>query len=386
MDATAPPPSADGPIKADCSSNLPLVTSSPQTSALVMAGGTGSRMRDSGVDVPKPLVQIRGATLLERNLFSLLRSGCKDITVSVPSAAPAIAAYVRARGAELAASRGATVSVHTETEPLGNAGAAGTLADRAEQVLLAFADNLTTLDLSAFAERHADSGVALSLAAHYSTSRLPYGELEVRDALVVGFNEKPERCTLICSGLAVLGPTALAALRPARFTRLVDLFTELQRRALPVGAFLHSAPWIDVNDRSAIETASAMVEARHSEFECWLPTSAPIAPRRLVLTEDAVLARRVQCLHGSRIGWELPDAKDNFDGKRIRDHGVLDFDDVEPATGRAVRFRVRACADASDEAQGSATWLPISELANSPDVLSPLRRAVAMFRHSSDRI
>ncbi len=51
---------------------------------LVVAGGAGERMSRSGSTVPKPLVKIRGVTLLERNVFTLLRAGITDIHVAVP--------------------------------------------------------------------------------------------------------------------------------------------------------------------------------------------------------------------------------------------------------------------------------------------------------------
>src|SRR5436190_927832 len=54
---------------------------SVNTGAIIMAGGRGTRMRESGHTEPKPLVQIGGVPLIERNLFALFRHNFQPISV-----------------------------------------------------------------------------------------------------------------------------------------------------------------------------------------------------------------------------------------------------------------------------------------------------------------
>jgi NDP-sugar pyrophosphorylase family protein len=230
-----------------------------------MAGGRGERMRASGVDVPKPLVPVRGVALAEHNLRQLLRHGLDDLVVAVPGGDGPVARFAEGRLAELAAEHGARLRVLAEERPLGNIGCAGQLHGEGD-VLVVYADNLTTLDLGAVLRHHAESGAALTLAAHDEPFRVPYGRLELADGRVVGYAEKPTIAVTVCSAIAVLGPGATGALPADRPTGLVDLTVELLRRGLPVAAYRHEAPWVDVNDASAVERAEALLDAHAAEF------------------------------------------------------------------------------------------------------------------------
>ena len=163
------------------------------------------------------------------------------------------------------------------------------MAGTADEVLVTYADNLTTLDLRLVLARHRASGAALTLAAHEEPIRLPYGELEVEGGEVVGYREKPEWRPLVCSAVSVLGPAALDVPRADAPTGLVDLFHGVRRAGGHVVAFPHAAPWIDVNDAAAIRRAGELVATHRAGFEQWWGFGVRIAPRRLgpALSSDA---------------------------------------------------------------------------------------------------
>src|SRR5688572_17389810 len=127
--------------------------------ALIMAGGRGERMRASGTTTPKPLVELEGVPLLERNLTMLIRAGFQDIYVSVSSSSPDVGDFVSSRGVALGQGR-ARVQCLVESEPLGNIGSAAELRDAGRPVVVLFADNLITLDLESLLERHTQSRAA----------------------------------------------------------------------------------------------------------------------------------------------------------------------------------------------------------------------------------
>ena len=170
------------------------------TTALVMAGGRGERMRASGVTTAKPLVAVGGRTLLERNLLALLDRRDPDL-------------------------------------------------------LVVFADNLTTLDLAAIVGHHRKARAALTTAVHFEPFRIPFGEVEVRDGWVVSYTEKPEHRVLVSSGVLVLGPAAIARIPRGRPTGISWLANQLLAAGERIAAFPHQASWIDVNDMGAAERA-----------------------------------------------------------------------------------------------------------------------------------
>lgn len=222
-------------------------------------------MRASGVDAPKPLVPVRGVPLLERNLCQLLRHGLKDIVVAVPGDGGAVEKYAEERLVPLAFESGARVRVLVEETPLGNIGCAGMLQGEGD-VLTVYADNLTSLDLRDILTHHGESGAALTLAAHDEPFRLPYGRLDISGGRVVGYSEKPTLAVTVCSAIAVLGPAATALLPEGQPSGLVDLTVELLRRGLPVSAYRHQAPWVDVNDAADVRRAESLLEEHAADF------------------------------------------------------------------------------------------------------------------------
>lgn len=227
------------------------------TTALIMAGGRGERMRASGASTPKPLLRIGGVSLLEHNLFAVLAAGFDDVVAAVSSQIPATLAYVRGPGLALAERFGAKLRWHEESVPLGNIGAAGSLGAGITELLVVFADNLTSLDLNALVAHHRRTGAAMTSAVHAEPFRMPYGEVRLHDGDIIAYDEKPELKILISSGLFVLSRRALDEIPPRR-TEVSWLVNALLARGDKVAAYVHDAPWIDVNDLPAADRAERL--------------------------------------------------------------------------------------------------------------------------------
>ena len=236
------------------------------TAALIMAGGQGERMRTTGASTPKPLVPVRGIPLLERNLLVLLRSGFQDITVAVPAHTPEIAQFVSGRCQALTAMLGGRLSLLEETQPLGNIGAAAEIDVAGGDLLITYADNLTSLDLNAMIDHHRRAGAALTSAVHFEPFRIPFGEVDVRDGKIVGYREKPVHRVLVSSGLFVLSPKAIASLPRGQHTAVSWLANRLLESEETIAAFSHEDPWIDVNDLAAVGRAEQLLADRADAF------------------------------------------------------------------------------------------------------------------------
>jgi mannose-1-phosphate guanylyltransferase/phosphomannomutase len=239
--------------------------------ALVMAGGRGERLRASGTSIPKPLVPVLGIPLLERNLLTLLAAGFRDVTIAVPSHTPEIGAFVESRCRLLAESYGATVAVLEERVPLGNIGAAREVTPASADVLVIYADNLTALDLADLVGHHHSAAAALTSGVHLEPFRIPYGEVQVESGSIVAYLEKPERRVLVSSGVFVLGPAARSLLPPGQRSEVSWLVNRLLAERLPVAAYQHQAPWIDINDSTAIARAEELIVRYPEHFDVRAP-------------------------------------------------------------------------------------------------------------------
>lgn len=234
--------------------------------ALVMAGGAGIRMSaTTGQDRPKPLVQVRGVSLLERNVWTLVGAGLREVWVACRATQPAVVDEI-ARLAPLVGARGVALQPLLEPVPLGTIGAAALLRGRTATLLSVNADNLTAIDLGAMIARHRETGADLTLASHLHRIRIPYGELDTVGDRVTVYREKPISTTRVCSAVCVMGRAALAAIDGP--TGLHDLTDRLIDAGRDVRVFEHDAAWIDVNDAADLARAEALVAATEP-LECW---------------------------------------------------------------------------------------------------------------------
>jgi NDP-sugar pyrophosphorylase family protein len=340
-----------------------------RTRALIMAGGTGRRMRASGVSSPKPLVSVRGVPLVERNLLALLGAGFRDVAVSIPLGHRGLAFWIEQRGKPIAQALGGRLEPIQERRPLDSMGAAALLQDRCESLLIVFADNLTTLDPWALVSRHDESGAALTLATHDQPFRIPYGVPRVAGDRVLSFDEKPVISLLVCSGLYVIGPTALAVMKagepigaPALLKRLLT-----SDSAAPVLRFHHSAPWIDVNDGWAVLRAEELVAAQPA-LECWAPRVNRERANVLLGHEGRWLVERSSAA-GDGV-WELPGVwlePGRNPAEALRAAGVLEpirdlalcavFDDVDLSTGDIVRHHLLRASYHSAAPPDGTQWI-----------------------------
>ena len=155
--------------------------------AIILAGGLGTRLRSIIADRPKPLAEIRGRPFLAYLLDQLIASGVNLVVLSTGY----FGEQVRAAFGD---SYGSLRLLYSqEASPLGTAGAlrlALSLFD-SDPVLVMNGDSFFEADLTTFWEWHCarTADATLLLAEASDTKR--YGRVHVDDAgLVLGFEEK----------------------------------------------------------------------------------------------------------------------------------------------------------------------------------------------------
>lgn len=131
---------------------------------VIMAGGRGTRISELFPDIPKPLIPIDGAPVLERELISLRDQGYKDIILTVSYLADKIESYF-GDGSRL----GINIEYFVENEPLGNAGALFKLHQKGKidgDFLLLNADAVFEVDFNRFVKYHRECGSLATLFTH----------------------------------------------------------------------------------------------------------------------------------------------------------------------------------------------------------------------------
>lgn len=258
------------------------------TGVLIMAGGRSSRMRATAGAPHKALVPVLGMPMLERNLSWLLAGGFTDLHIAVAADEAPLLDAVRERAQPLVAAFGAQLTLLQETTPLGTLGACALCTAEGDLVVVNV-DNLTGLDLHALLAEHRRRSAALSIASHVEVFLMPFGQL-LLDAgddgadRVTGLLEKPQAAYQISSGTYVLGVPAREAIEPGARSGPPELYQVLAARGLRTVAMRHAAPWIDVNDASALVRAETLVAAHQAEME--RPWPAPDGQRIVLAAKD----------------------------------------------------------------------------------------------------
>lgn len=239
---------------------------------LLNAGGAGTRM---GGALPKPLMPVRGLPLVERNLLALLGAGVREVHLVVPIAAGALHDWARERATGLCATLGARLVTHVEALPRGTAACLSAVGDADTPVMMLYADNLTGLDLGAFATCHETLHADVTVAVHEASFVVPFGRIRAEGDRVVGYDEKPALPVTIASGAYVFSPRAIATVPLAGRLDAPDLVRQRVTAGMNVRTFAHAAPWIDVNDAAALVRAGRLLD-EHPALERFAPADASV--------------------------------------------------------------------------------------------------------------
>jgi NDP-sugar pyrophosphorylase family protein len=163
--------------------------------AIIIAGGTGSRMKEIGNDdngvssLPKPMIHVYGKSILERNINWLKKHGIKNIIIGVAYKKGKIIEYF-GNGKEFGVN--IKYSEHSTEDGTGDAfRKAIENTELKEKYFYALnSDQLTDFDITKLADHHVNAALATILLV-YPT--YPFGIVEIDDGgWVVEFKEKPK--------------------------------------------------------------------------------------------------------------------------------------------------------------------------------------------------
>lgn len=172
------------------------------TTAIILAGGKGERLRPLTNDRPKVMVEVAGKPILAWQIEWLKSHGIKKFILTVSYKYEVIQQYLN-DGEKL----GIEVDYSIEDTPLGRGGAIkkgfqSKLAEGEEDVVVTNGDIITRMDISKMMQNHADKNALISLLAVPYLSR--WGIVKINDqSQVVGFEEKPKLPFWINGGIYI---------------------------------------------------------------------------------------------------------------------------------------------------------------------------------------
>lgn len=219
--------------------------------AVIMAGGEGMRLRPITEQIPKPMVDIGGVPLLERQIQRLAKAGLERIYISVNYLSHVIEEHF-GNGTNF----GLEIRYLREHEKLGTAGALSLLPERPSRPIMVMnGDILTTSDFASLQSFHRNHGAQITVAAVDYKVSIPFGVIHAEGPCVTALTEKPSQRFLCNAGIYAVSPEALDLLPKQRYCNMTDLVESCLSAGRSVAVFPVHEYWSDIGTPADLEKA-----------------------------------------------------------------------------------------------------------------------------------
>jgi dTDP-glucose pyrophosphorylase len=220
----------------------------PAPIGVLMVGGRGERLRPLTDQVPKPLLKIGGAAIVERLISAMRAAGVDDIYLTVNYLAEQFEERL-GDGSGL----GVRLNFIREDQPLDTAGALSLLPSPDRPLLVSNGDLVTTIDFTAMLDFHRFHGSAITVAGVEYAATVPYGVLRTAEHHLLHIDEKPTSRQLVSGGIYVLAPDVLRYVPAGRPFKMPELIDCVLRDGLGVSVFPVLERWSDIGSKEEFE-------------------------------------------------------------------------------------------------------------------------------------
>ncbi|MEO6023727.1 MAG: nucleotidyltransferase family protein [Burkholderiales bacterium] len=217
--------------------------------AVIMAGGEGMRLRPVTEDIPKPMVDIGGVPLLERQIRRLAKAQLRCVYLSVNYLSHVIEEYF-GDGTGF----GIEILYLKEHEKLGTGGALSLLPETPEAPIIVMnGDILTASDFGSLSAFHHSYKAEVTVAAVDYHVNIPFGVISNEGPYVKGLTEKPSQRFLCNAGIYVVSPSAFELFPERRTFDMTDLIEACLVKSRRVAVFPVHEYWSDIGTPADLE-------------------------------------------------------------------------------------------------------------------------------------
>ena len=169
-------------------------------SALIMAGGKGERLYPITKNVPKPLVKVKGKTLLESLIKKLNTDGVKNIRISVYHMFEKVKSHLKNKKFSIK-----NIDYIVENKPLGTGGSIKLFNLNDKDFFVVNCDIKLNIDFSKVANFHLDQKADITVVSKQIINKLSFGKLNINSKFnVTSIEEKPILINYISTGLYII--------------------------------------------------------------------------------------------------------------------------------------------------------------------------------------
>ncbi len=213
-----------------------------EITAVIMAGGKGTRLRPYTLVLPKPLMPIGEQPVIELLLKWLRRWNIKRVSITTGYLGKLITMLCK-DGSQW----DQQITYSEEPEPLGTIGALRLVEDHLTDTFVVLnGDLITDLDLGAFIEHHHRTGGMVTVGITSKNVNVDLGVLETTDGRVTAFREKPKMNFQVSMGIYCMDRRILELIPRGVPFGFDSLMHAMLSRGLPVHTYMHNGLWLDI--------------------------------------------------------------------------------------------------------------------------------------------
>lgn len=231
--------------------------------AVILAGGKGTRLKPYTLALPKPLVPLGDMPILEIILRQLRREGFRQINIAVNHQAELIEAYFgNGNKYDL------EIKYFLEDKPLGTVGPLSNMKnDLPENFIVMNGDVLSDISYHNFLMSHIEKDAVFTIACYGRTQKVDYGVLEIEDGILTAFREKPQLNYEVSMGIYGVSKSILKMIPENSSFGFDDLMYRLLREEVRVNTYKYSGYWMDIGRPEDYEQATMDMESGKIKVE-----------------------------------------------------------------------------------------------------------------------
>jgi D-glycero-alpha-D-manno-heptose 1-phosphate guanylyltransferase len=245
------------------------VSVSPEKiSAVILAGGFGTRLKQLLPNLPKPMAPVRGRPFLEWLVRHVAKQGVKSVVISTGHLADVVAAHFRTRPVP-----GVEVRCIAESSPLGTAGgilhAVNESGLHPSAWLLLNGDTIAFTDVADAINVLRDESIAGAIFGREVADTSRYGSLVIdSDDRLLRFEEKRPGKGLISTGV-YLFRHSLVKKFPTRVPLSIEkeVFPALTAEGISLKVLRMNAPFLDIGTPDTLREADSFIEMNLAQFQ-----------------------------------------------------------------------------------------------------------------------
>ncbi len=210
--------------------------------AVILAGGLGTRLKPFTQVIPKPLLPIGEKSVLQIQIERLGQAGFGRIFIATNYMSEYVKSFI-GNGDRF----GVSVIFSQESIPLGTCGPLSLLRNElTEPFIVMNGDILSTIDFANFYNTSLAKSPEFVVVTKKIRTPFNFGSVEVRGDLLTNVVEKPDLELEIVAGIYFMKPSVLRLVPDQTYYGIDHLIHKMLENKLPVGRFLMREYWLDI--------------------------------------------------------------------------------------------------------------------------------------------